>query len=186
MGRIVLVIGGARSGKSRFAESLCLQGKGPFHYIATCPHIPGDNDLDARIRAHQAQRANQNWITHEEPLDIEDSLAKAIHCQASALLECLGLWVGNLVYQGVADRKQIEVILQQRVQKLCMQWRSSDGTLVVVGQEAGWGLLPTERESRLWLDLLGVVRNTFAGEADEVWLVASGIPLCLKSPIPSE
>lgn len=182
MGQIVLVTGGARSGKSRFAESLCLQAQGPFHYIATCPRIAGDSDLAERIAAHQQQRAGQGWTTREEPLDIERALQDAQTSGASALLECLGLWVSNLIYHNIANHKAAEQDLRERVIAMCHAWHQGDGgTLVVVGQEAGWGILPTERESRLWLDLLGGVRNTFAQEADTVWLVASGLPLCMKN-----
>jgi len=180
MGRIILVTGGTRSGKSRFAESLCLSLTEPRFYIATCPRIEGDSDLALRIEAHQAVRAGCGWITLEEPLDLERSLNQALQRQGNALLECLGLWINNLVFQGIEDRREAEETLQKRIAKICGQWRQGVGTLVVVGQEAGLGMVPCERESRLWLDLLGCARNAFAAEADEVFLVASGLPLRLK------
>lgn len=185
MGRILLVTGGARSGKSHFAESLCLAAPGPSYYIATCPRILGDHDLDARIAAHQEKRSGHNWITLEEPLHIEQALQQASTAQGSVLLECLGLWVSNMVYQGIENRREAEAELRGRVQRMCAQWRMQAGSLIIVGQEAGWGVLPAERESRLWLDLLGCVRNAFAAEADEVWLVASGCPIQIKRQMES-
>ncbi|HSQ42245.1 MAG TPA: bifunctional adenosylcobinamide kinase/adenosylcobinamide-phosphate guanylyltransferase [Fibrobacteraceae bacterium] len=180
MGQIILVTGGTRSGKSQFAESLCLAQPGPHYYLATCPRIPGDPDLDARILAHQDRRTGQGWITLEEPLHLENALETIQTQKGSVLLECLGLWISNLIFAGIPDRLHAESDLKKRVTQLCNTWRTHPGTLVVVAQEAGLGILPAERETRLWLDLLGSARNQFAMLADSVWLVASGIPLSLK------
>lgn len=182
MGRIILVTGGIRSGKSCFAETLSLQAPSPHIYLATCPRINQDADLDKRISLHQAQRAGKGFTTIEEELDLDVPLALARSQGATLLLECLGVWIGNLIHYGKIQNNYNEKKLQEWVKIQSENWRHSRGTLVVVSQEAGWGLLPIDNYSRLWMDVLGTIRNAFAYEADEVWLVASGLPIHLKQP----
>jgi len=181
MGRIILVSGGTRSGKSRFAESLFLQSNAPRHYVATCPRIPGDADLAQRILVHQERRAGFGIIDIEEELDLSGVLASSRMAGASVLLECLGLWINNILFTNKLDNLSHEIQMVDWVHQQCNLWRQSPGTLIVVAQEAGLGMQPLERSARQWLDLLGSARNAFAQEADEVWMMVSGIPLQIKS-----
>ncbi len=181
MGRIILVSGGTRSGKSRFAESLFLKSNAPLHYVATCPRIPGDADLDQRILLHQERRAGFGIIDIEEELDLTGVLASSRKAGASVLLECLGLWINNILFSGKLDNLKQEKQIIEWVHQQCNLWRQGPGTLIVVAPEAGLGMQPMERSARQWLDLLGSARNAFAQEADEVWMMVSGIPLQIKS-----
>lgn len=181
MGRIILVSGGTRSGKSRFAESLFLQSIAPLHYVATCPRIPGDADLDRRIELHQQRRAGLGIHDIEEELELASVLASSAKAGASVLVECLGLWISNILYKKTFKDLQEESNLKDWVHQQCDLWRQSPGTLIVVAQEAGLGMQPMERSARQWLDLLGTARNAFAQDADEVWMMVSGIPLQIKS-----
>lgn len=180
MGRIILVSGGARSGKSRFAESLCMQQPAPYYYLATCPKIVGDQDLERRILLHQEQRSAQGFITVEEELDLTSPIEVAGSHNASLLLECLGTWIGNLIFKQCCVDMCDEAVLRSWVQARCEYWRQSSGTLIVVAPEAGMGMLPMERESRLWLDLVGAAKQEFAAQADEVHLLVSGLSLQFK------
>jgi len=176
--RIIFVSGGSRSGKSRYAEQRAAALSGPRSYIATCPVI--DEELEQRIAHHRRQRADQDWHTIEEPVD----LLRALHdCRDSAvvLVDCLTLWINNLLY--AAQERQQE-LGEEQIAELCRQLadaaRQGARTVIFVTNELGMGLVPADRGSRLYRDLVGRCNQTLAARADEVVFMVSGCPLQLR------
>lgn len=176
--RKVLVTGGVRSGKSRYAESL-VAGAGPVTYVAPGP-VPdpvADPEWAARVAAHQAVRP-ADWRT-VETTDLPHALARA---QGSVLVDCLGTWTTAIVDElgtwdkplaGWRDR------FDARLDALLQAWREHPGLLVAVTNEVGWGLVSEHRSGRVFTDLLGRVNQAVAAECDEVVLMVVGRALHL-------
>lgn len=179
----VLVTGGVRSGKSRYAEAL-LAGRDDVRYVA--PGQPADPATDpewaARVAAHQAGRPAA-WQT-AETID----LGKAIGTAGSAVLvDCLGTWVTGMVDAlGTWDEPltQWRGRFEEHLDALLQAWRAHPGTLVAVTNEVGWGLVSQHRSGRVFTDLLGRVNQAVAAECDDVVLVVAGRALHLPAPHP--
>ena len=176
--RRILVLGGARSGKSATAERI-LAGHDRVRYVATGP-IPGDDDPTwaERVRAHRHRRPH-GWQT-VETLDIEPLLTATD--EAPMLLECLATWLAGVMEQcGVWDeRPGAEAALAARVDRLVAAWRSAGGTVVAVSNEVGCGVVPHTPSGRRFRDELGWLNARIAAESDEVWLCVAGIPQRLR------
>ncbi|AZI45144.1 bifunctional adenosylcobinamide kinase/adenosylcobinamide-phosphate guanylyltransferase (plasmid) [Deinococcus psychrotolerans] len=167
-GKLIYITGGARSGKSSFAERQALRLSGhAVTYLATAQAF--DGEMRARIERHQSDRPAE-WITLEEPLDVVAALQTA-HTP-TVLLDCLSLWVSNLM---LAEREDGEVLA--RVDDLL---RHNSATLIVVSNEVGLGIVPDNALARRYRDLLGWANQHFAAAADEAHLLVSGLPLRLK------
>lgn len=167
MSRVTLVLGGARSGKSRYAEGLAQAEAGLRHYIATAEAF--DAEMQARIAAHRAERG-EGWITHEAPLDL---LAALSACGSGfVLIDCITVWLGNLMHNG-RD-------WQPAVAELCAALRQSQARLVVVSNEVGMGLVPDTALGRAFRDAQGIANQKIAEAADEVVFVVARLPLWLK------
>ena len=164
---ITLVLGGARSGKSRFAEGLC---KIPGSYIATAQAF--DDEMKVRIAKHRDDRG-ANWNTIEEPLDLVAALKAA---QGDVLLDCLTLWLTNLVM----NDKDVEVEIFNLVSTLA---RCSN-KIVIVSNELGLGLVPEHGLSRRFRDLHGVMNQRVAEAAQCVVFMVAGIPQVIKGQLP--
>ena len=167
LGRVTLVIGGARSGKSAFAESLVGEAGGV--YVATSE--ARDDEMRARIRAHRDRRGPA-WRTLEAPLDVAGALAEAEAEARPALLDCLTLWLSNLMEAG-RDVEAECAIFVDRLGRLC-------GPVVLVSNEVGQGIVPENALARRFRDHAGRLNQAVAAEADRVYLVAAGLPLQLK------
>ena len=172
-----LVLGGARSGKSRFAQSLCTGG-GRVAYIATAR--VEDAEFQTRIARHRAERP-PHWLTVEEPLDI----AKAVECCAKdcdfVLLDCLTLWLSNLSWERRQESEDsLRSAASAEASRLAAAARHSH--LVVVSNEVGNGLVPESPLGRAFRDLQGWVNQDVARAADFVYLLVAGIPLTIKRP----
>lgn len=179
MGRIILVTGGSRSGKSTYAQHLAESLPGPRAFVATCPVI--DNEMDERIRKHRAARADHDWDTIEETLSLADALT-AEPRYGVYLVDCLTLWINNLMYAAeLAGGTVTEDGIAEVSQDLTETCRQIDGTVILVTNEVGMGIVPDNALSRRYRDLVGRCNQTIAAEADEVVLVTCGIPLVLKS-----
>lgn len=182
MGKIILVTGGSRSGKSRFAEEL-LKEQEDVMYIATA--IVTDSEMEERIEKHRLRR-NSKWITFEgfKALDkaIENSDRKHI------LLDCVTVMLTNLLFDRNIDFDSISrdecENLQHEIEKEFIKFLSSardnDKNLVMVTNEVGYGLVPEYRLGRIFRDMAGSINQLLAGLSDEVYLVACGLPLKLK------
>jgi adenosylcobinamide kinase/adenosylcobinamide-phosphate guanylyltransferase len=174
MSRMILITGGARSGKSSYAQNLAEALPGPRAFVATCPAT--DAEMALRIDKHRQARSGQDWRTWEEPVDLPGALAQATDCP-TVLVDCLTLWINNLMYQ---EQTNSEEEVQLRCQALIRAVRRHPGTIIFVSGEVGLGIVPENREARLFRDLLGRCNQLLAADADQVTLVACGLPLHLK------
>jgi len=176
--RVTLVLGGARSGKSTHAESLVtgsLHGAPPQPavYIATAQ--AGDVEMAARIAAHRARRA-ANWTTLEEPLKLAEALARAASHGRPVLVDCLTLWLSNLMLAGGDVDDSTDALL-----------RSLDGCavpVVFVSNEVGLGIVPGTPLGRAFRDAQGRLNMRLADRADRVILMTAGLPQTLKDRRP--
>jgi adenosylcobinamide kinase / adenosylcobinamide-phosphate guanylyltransferase len=170
MSAVTLVLGGARSGKSAHAERLALRmGLAPV-YIATAQAF--DDEMRERIARHRADRAGGGWRTVEEPIDLPDAIRSAASADAVVLVDCLTLWLSNLMLAGhdVAARRTA----------LLEALAATAGPLVLVSNEVGLGLVPETPLGRAFRDAQGRLNQAVAAAADRVVFVAAGLPLMLK------
>ena len=169
MATCVLVVGGQRSGKSRYAERLvAASGLAPV-YLAVA--TAGDGEMAARIAAHRGRRA-EGWRTVEEPLAIADVLARESRAGTVVLVECLTLWLSNLMGAG----RDIDSEADRLIEAL----ERAAGPVVLVSNEVGSGIMPDNALARRYADALGLLNQRVAAVATRVVLVAAGQPLILK------
>lgn len=171
MGHLILVLGGASSGKSEVALRLAGHRQ-PRAFIATGQGL--DEEMAERIARHRASRA-PDWHTVEIPTEIEPWLAKEGPHYRTILLDCLTLWLTNLVMAGEKDST-----IQEKTAGLLGALKQIKARVVMVSNELGLGLVPADRSSRAFRDLAGQINKQIAAKADEVYFVVSGIPLRLK------
>jgi adenosylcobinamide kinase/adenosylcobinamide-phosphate guanylyltransferase len=184
MGTLTLVTGGARSGKSRFAESLARASGEPVAYLATME--PRDEETASRIALHQSRRPG-SWRTVEAPRDLPAALV-SIDPGTFVLLDCIGLWVTNELLAAVPDTERASwASFEQAIDRcvglardLIAVAQRRPGTVVAVTNEVGSGIVPLGALSRAYQDALGLVNQELARSADEVQLLVSGIPLRMK------
>lgn len=167
LARVTLVLGGARSGKSRLAEDL-LDAYPEKVYLATA--TAGDEEMGARIEQHRARRG-AGWLTVEEPLEICDVIA-AESGKRPLLVDCLTLWAMNFVAAGRDGGVEVT--------RLFEALQASAGPVVMVSNEIGLGVTPENQLSRLFVDLQGQVNQLAAQAAERVIFVAAGLPLIMK------
>jgi adenosylcobinamide kinase/adenosylcobinamide-phosphate guanylyltransferase len=171
---MTLLLGGARSGKSALAERLAARWDGPVTVVVTAQ--AGDAEMAERIRRHRAQRP-AGWQTIEEPLDLEAALAKA-PAEAQVLLDCLTLWVSNLVEQGLTDEQ-----VGQLARSAAAAAAARAAPTVVVSNEVGSGIVPADPLSRRYRDLLGQVNAVWAAAAGQSLLLVAGRAVPLADPL---
>lgn len=172
---LTLVLGGARSGKSRYAETLVESRAGPWVYLATA--TPGDAEMAARIRAHRARRG-EGWRTVEAPLHLVGALAAAAGEDRIVLVDCLTLWLSNLMGAG-RD-------LDAEIGALVAALPGLAGPVVLVSNEVGLGIVPDNAAARRFRDAAGRLHQAIGRVAQSVVFVAAGLPLALKSPEAAE
>lgn len=177
-----LVFGGARSGKSAFAEKLAIASGKEVIYIATA--APGDGEMAARIAQHQRQRP-QHWLTVEEPLALADVLRRHDAPGRLLLVDCLTLWLSNLLFSDGCDYPEVGQITlpagfhEQRAQLLdALAGVGAD--VVLVSNEVGMGIVPYGAISRCFTDEAGRLNQSVAAVCDRAVFVAAGLPLYLK------
>jgi adenosylcobinamide kinase/adenosylcobinamide-phosphate guanylyltransferase len=161
------VLGGARSGKSRYAESLVTALPPPWLYVATAE--AGDSEMVARVAAHQARRG-PSWTTIETPRNVAETLGT--HARTPTLVDCLTLWLSNVM---LADA-DVEVEIEQLDEALAR----AAAPIVLVANEVGFGIVPDSALGRRFRDLQGLLNQRIAARADRVVLVVAGLPLTLK------
>ncbi|MBC7076177.1 MAG: bifunctional adenosylcobinamide kinase/adenosylcobinamide-phosphate guanylyltransferase [Syntrophomonadaceae bacterium] len=174
-GKMVLVTGAARSGKSSFAEKMAAFWGGKVIYIATC--IPGDAEMRERVALHQARRPD-DWETVEEPFNPVKVIKEKDAPQHIFLLDCLTLLITNLIL--ACPREEAEEIVLQKVEELARVSYESAAPVVIVTNEVGWGIVPVDNLSRVYRDIAGRTNQIMASYADEVYLTVAGIPVELK------
>jgi len=171
---LTLVLGGARSGKSRFAETLVEGAATDGTYCATAE--AGDPEMAARIAAHRARRDRDGhggfWRTIEAPLAVADAILADANPARPLLVDCLTLWLSNLM---MAERP-----IEEAFATLRMALRDAAGPIVLVANEVGLGLVPETLLGRKFRDEAGRLNQDIAALADRVVFVAAGLPLVLK------
>ena len=163
-----LVLGGARSGKSRYAEQEVMSSRPPWIYVATAESF--DDEMATRIAEHKSRRS-LDWQTIDAPLDLAGALA-ALPRSATVLVDCLTLWLSNRMLAGAdvdAEIGHLEAALARPA-----------GTVVLVANEVGSGIVPDNALARRFRDLQGALNQRIAARADRVVLVVAGLPLALK------
>ena len=171
---LIVLVGGARSGKSALAERLGREHGGDVAYIATAPRIEGDDDLDARIARHRADRPD-GWTTIEEETDLAAALARA--GDAFAIVDCLTTWTGNLQYHGHTEAEALTA-----TDAAIATATARSATTVVVTNEVGMGIVPAHALSREYRDLLGRVNQRWVAAADRAMLMIAGRAVALHDP----
>lgn len=168
--RRTLVLGGVRSGKSAFAETLVLASGLEPVYVATAQAL--DAEMIDRIQAHRARRGGR-WTTIEEPLALAELLDEVVLPERAVLVDCLTLWLTNLM---MADRS-----VPQACDRLVATLARLRGPVVLVSNEVGMGIVPMNALSRAFADHAGRLHQRIAAEAERVVLMAAGLPLDLKA-----
>ena len=166
---ITLVLGGARSGKSRYAERLVEAAAGSGTYCATAE--AGDAEMAERIAAHRARRG-PFWRTIEAPRALADAIAAEAAPERPVLVDCLTLWLSNLLLAGKEPDEQMRA--------LCRSLREAAGPIVLVSNEVGMGLVPETPLGRRFRDAAGWLNQEIAALSNCVVFVAAGLPLVLK------
>jgi adenosylcobinamide kinase / adenosylcobinamide-phosphate guanylyltransferase len=194
--KIVLVVGGCRSGKSAYAEALGRAIAAPRAFVATCPVT--DAEMQRRIDAHRQARRDHGWETIEEQLDLARVFRE--HREHGVLLvDCVTLWVNNLMYYGengsetrlapalvpggpdtTVRAKPSEADIARQCIEMLDAAAACRGTIIFVSNEVGMGIVPATADVRRYRDLVGRANQSIAARADAVTLVSCGIPLPLK------
>ena len=191
--RLILILGGARSGKSAFAERLAAGSGKTVTFIATA--TDGDEEMHQRIIRHKATRP-QDWHTIEEPFDLAGAVQRAFQLADVALLDCMTLWLGNIVLQKHEELQsdeqeqsapqissdQLNELALQLIEELltALQNAEEGKTLIVVSNEVGLGIVPAYPLGRIYRDTLGYVNQRLALDADRVYLMVAGIAVDIK------
>jgi len=165
--RLTLVLGGARSGKSRYAEGLITALPPPWTYVATAQ--PLDAEMTERIAAHRARRG-PGWSTVEAPHELAGALAA--DRTAPMLIDCLTLWLSNRMLADADLDREIEHLEEALARRA--------GVTVLVSNEVGYGIVPENALARQFRDLQGRLNQRLAARADRVVLVVAGLPLFVK------
>ncbi|MBI4609071.1 MAG: bifunctional adenosylcobinamide kinase/adenosylcobinamide-phosphate guanylyltransferase [Candidatus Rokubacteria bacterium] len=174
----VLILGGARSGKSRYALEMARALPGPTAFVATAEAL--DAEMASRIQRHRAERPAA-WLTVEEPLELEAQLRRLVGHARTAVVDCLTLWVANRLLQEPVD----EPILAEAAalaKLICERQYHA----IVVSNEVGLGVHPETAAGRRFRDILGLVNQTIAASVDQVVWMAAGLPVTLKDHRPDE
>ena len=177
MGHIIYITGGARSGKSAFAEQRTLEFPGPHGYLATAKAL--DSEMDERVRHHRERRGDC-WHTIEEPLLLEKALAQPEGGYGAVLVDCITLWVTNLLFHYGEEAPETEMRILEDVRSLAARLRLLATPVILVSNEVGMGIVPENRLARRFRDIAGRANQILARGADEAWLIVSGLPVKLK------
>lgn len=180
MSKLVLITGGARSGKSSHALELCEQLGEKRLFIATCPSI--DGEMNDRVQRHKQEREGRGWDTVEETVALHKVIRERGDEFDVLLIDCLTLWVNNILY---SCEKLSEQLDDFTIKELTTQWleasRNTKATVICVTNEVGLGIVPDNALARRYRDLVGTVNQTIGKSADRVTLVSCGVPLHLKN-----
>ncbi|MBM3128329.1 MAG: bifunctional adenosylcobinamide kinase/adenosylcobinamide-phosphate guanylyltransferase [Chloroflexi bacterium] len=173
--RLTLILGGARSGKSDFAQALARKrGGDDVLFVATAE--ARDDEMRARIASHRAARPAA-WRTLESLREIARALQSAANARV-IVVDCITLWASNVL---LADESNARAEMSREVDDLLAWYRAHDAALILVSNEVGMGLVPDNALGRAYRDLLGAVNKKIAAAADEVFLLVAGLPVEIKA-----
>jgi len=172
MGKIIFVLGGARSGKSAYAVELANQQKKKVAFIATCE--PLDKEMRERIRFHKKDRPS-NWKTFEEPLFVSRVFKRIGNKYAIILIDCLTLLISNLLLKGYKEKN-----IEEEVSKILFALKKNKAKSIIVSNEVGLGIVPDSKLGRDFRDIAGRINQIVAKKSDEVFFLLSGIPWRVK------
>ncbi len=179
----ILITGGARSGKSRFAQELALNLGEPVLFVATA--VAGDEEMRCRIEEHQRARSTA-WSTLEVTTHVGSQIGQKLGSAQVVIVDCITLLVNNIFSQyGSQTEEQIdapfiEKEVNNEISELVECINRVDASFIMVTNEVGLGLVPANRVGRLYRDLLGRTNQILAQQADEVYLMVAGLPLKIK------
>ena len=185
MSKIVLVTGGARSGKSSFAEKLCIDRNNSTAYIATS--VPFDGEMKYRVKKHQKSRPH-DWKTYEIYKDVYSIIKNISKNHKTVILDCITLLVNNLMFTYDIDLENatseeinnMEEYIKEQIIMLFNEVKNTDLYFVNVTNELGMGIVPNNKLSRVYADIVGRINQYISSISDEVYFVVSGIPMKIK------
>lgn len=172
MKKSILIFGGARSGKSRLAVDTAKKISKKVVFIATA--LPCDDEMKNRIKMHRLSRP-RHWNVIEDGKDICNSLRRLNGKCDVAIIDCLGLFISNLMTEGLKDGAII-----RKIEKLIVSIHKTNFTVIIVSNDVGGGIVPANKIARRFRDLLGITNQLIAKEADEVVMMQAGIPIIIK------
>ena len=181
MSKIILITGGARSGKSTFAEKLaCKITDGKKAYIATAQIF--DEEMAQRVLIHKSRRGS-DWLTFESPFNADVTISTFGKDFQVILFDCMTIYISNFLcaYESLDDIDSINTELKSVVNKLIAEAKKITGTLIFVTNEVGAGIVPENKLARVFRDCAGIANQMIATVADEVYLTVCGIPITVKN-----
>jgi len=168
-----LVIGGARSGKSKYAEELATKNSLPVSYVATATAL--DSEMEVRIQHHQARRP-ASWVLHECSLDLAKLLRTETQKEQTILVDCLTLWLNNQLHEN--PQQNFSLLFSELIDSL----NNSKAQIIFVANEVGLGIIPLGEITRQFVDEAGRLNQQLAQVANQVIFMVAGLPLALKPP----
>ncbi|MEQ1789180.1 MAG: bifunctional adenosylcobinamide kinase/adenosylcobinamide-phosphate guanylyltransferase [Rickettsiales bacterium] len=169
MSKINFILGGARSGKSQYAEELASNAGRLKVYVATAEVL--DDEMEKRIEIHRARRGN-DWKVVEIPIDIPIQITNHSYANSVILVDCLTLWLSNLLHKKIDVNAQIDSLLEAL--------KITQSEVILVSSEVGMGITPENILARQFIDYTGILHQRVAEVADNVVLVVAGIPVKIK------
>ena len=173
MNKKILVTGGCRSGKSRYALTLARNISGEKLYVATAEAL--DSEMKERIAKHQQERGEE-WETHEEPMALSQVFKQLENRSGVLVLDCLTLWISNMLIKDHAQESILKAVVSLMDQSKRMQCQ-----LVFVTNEVGAGIVPENKLARDFRDIVGAANQIIAQQCDDVVHMVSGIPVTIKT-----
>ncbi len=179
MAKIILITGGARSGKSSYALNLAESISTKRLFVATCPNV--DSEMSERVRRHQEERRGRGWVTIESETHLTGVFSGQTNEFDVVLIDCITLWVNNVLFTNDGLTSSVD---DYTIGVLCSEWLKAahqfSGTVICVTNEVGLGIVPDNALARKYRDLVGTCNQLIGKKASEVILVSCGIPLFLK------
>jgi adenosylcobinamide kinase / adenosylcobinamide-phosphate guanylyltransferase len=172
--KLILILGGVRSGKSRYAQQLASDDGGRVLFLATAE--ARDDEMKQRITKHKSSRP-ASWATIEEPLDIASALKPRAATADVVVIDCITVWISNLLLR---ENGVIEDEVMAEIDKLLNAYKRSKASYIIVSGEVGMGIVPEYPLGRIFRDLLGLANQRLAAKADRVVLMVAGIPVVVK------
>ena len=168
---ITLVIGGARSGKSQYAEELAAKNKLPVSYVATATSL--DGEMEARIAHHQVRRPS-NWLLYECPIELAELLKTEAQKEQTILVDCLTLWLNNQLHE--YPQQNFSLLFSELIDSI----ENSKAQIIFVANEVGLGIIPLGEITRQFVDEAGRLNQQLAQAANQVIFMVAGLSLILK------